>query len=185
MRTRSLWIAAVLAALVAPIRADEPTPTQGRRGTTADLVARLKAIPGQAERPFALLVTIRVKPGTQEKFERAARKTAAASRAEKGCLGYECYRNLDDHSEYTIFERWRDVAALAAHLREAHTKAILATMREVAARPARARLLGPVEGGRSAGGDAHPGGDRPEGAGPGGKGRSEPRSPAREKAPDK
>jgi quinol monooxygenase YgiN len=143
---RTLLLAAALATLVAPLRADEPAAARARKGSTGDLAARLKTLLGRSDRPFALLVTVKVKPGTEQQFERAARKAVAATQAEKGCLGYECHRNLEDHQEYTFIERWKDLAALQAHLREPYTKAILATMREVGARPARVRLLAPVGG---------------------------------------
>lgn len=42
------------------------------------------------------------------------------SLAEPGCLGYEAFRSLDDPTSLVLIERYRDSAALHAHLNSSH-----------------------------------------------------------------
>lgn len=47
----------------------------------------------------------------------------AATRAEDGCLEYGCYEDTQAAGRYAFVERWRDQAALDAHLRSPHMAA--------------------------------------------------------------
>ncbi len=52
-------------------------------------------------------------------------RLAEASRAEKGCLGYEIYENSRDSSRVMIVETWESEAALEAHQLTEHFKTIV------------------------------------------------------------
>ena len=69
----------------------------------------------------ALVVTIKVKPGTGADFEQAFAALQSAVRAnEPGVHQYELFRGADD--TYVILEQYADDAALAAHGASAHFK---------------------------------------------------------------
>jgi autoinducer 2-degrading protein len=49
------------------------------------------------------------------------RELAATSRAEAGCAGYEVARADEaDHATFVLFEKYRDQAALDAHMQTEH-----------------------------------------------------------------
>ncbi len=72
-------------------------------------------------KPFALLVTIKAKPGKEKALEAAFAPCIAATKKEKGCLAYELNRDPDNPTTYVMFEKFRNVAALETHLKLAHT----------------------------------------------------------------
>src|SRR5258708_2556602 len=49
------------------------------------IVATVKAALKDTSKPFTLLVSLKVKDGNEEKFEKAFAKAAAGTRKEKGC----------------------------------------------------------------------------------------------------
>lgn len=104
-----------LAALsVAVMAADDP------------IVAQARAKLADPARPFTLSVTITLKPGMADALAAAARPCVAATRKEKGCLAYDFSASTDDPAEVLLYERWASLDALAAHLGQPHTKALLA-----------------------------------------------------------
>lgn len=58
-------------------------------------------------------------------FREALGGYVAASRREPGCLGFDAYLGAADPLEVAFVERWRDGAALLAHLGAPHTEAFL------------------------------------------------------------
>ena len=72
-------------------------------------------------KPFTLLLRFKVKEGQGPKFEAAMAKAVKETRKEKGNLAYELSRSAKG-SNYIIYERWENVAALGAHLKTAHFK---------------------------------------------------------------
>ncbi len=53
--------------------------------------------------------------------ENFLRELAAVSRSEEGCLGYEVARGSDpDRGTFVLFEKYRDQAALDAHMQSEH-----------------------------------------------------------------
>jgi quinol monooxygenase YgiN len=85
-------------------------------------VALVKAKVKDPKKPFALLVTIKAKPGKGKELEAAFAPCIAATKKEPGCLAYELNRDPDDPTAYVMFEKFRDVAALEAHLKLGHTQ---------------------------------------------------------------
>src|SRR5215469_4376196 len=84
------------------------------------------------DKPFTLLVRIQVKEGAGDQFESAFAKARTATRKEKGNLAYDLNRDTQDPSRYLVYERWKDLAALEAHLKTPHLKALLAELPKVA-----------------------------------------------------
>lgn len=79
-------------------------------------------------KPFALIVTFKVKAGNEKKFEEAFAPCLAATRKEKGCVAYHLNRDPEHPELYVMYEQFRGVAGLDAHMKEKHTQTLLATV---------------------------------------------------------
>jgi quinol monooxygenase YgiN len=109
-----------------------------------DLLARIEAKAGK-DKPFTLVVTLKVKPGMEEKFEAAAKTAIAATVKEKGCQAYELHKDTETAGDYMLLEKWQDLAAIKFHLGTDHFKAFIAAFGEVAAGPPASKLMVPVK----------------------------------------
>lgn len=119
---RALLLAVPLAALVlagAPAKAaDEENP----------IVKQIKSKVKDEKKTFALLVTFKVKAGEEKKFEAAFAPCLAATRKEPGCVAYYLNRDPDEANTYVMYESFKGIPALEAHLKEKHTETLLATV---------------------------------------------------------
>jgi quinol monooxygenase YgiN len=58
-----------------------------------------------------------VKPGREAECAKVTAELTASTRAEdEGCINYAFYRQSDDPRHFVLFEQWRDLDALNAHL---------------------------------------------------------------------
>jgi quinol monooxygenase YgiN len=89
------------------------------------VVALVKSKVKDPGKPFALLVTIKAKPGKEKELEATFAPCIAATKKEPGCLAYELNRDSDDPTTYIMFEKFKNIAALEAHLTQAHTTKLL------------------------------------------------------------
>src|SRR5688572_4030272 len=76
---------------------------------TIRCVARVVAIPERVEELRTLLM-----------------KLLVPTREEPGCLRYDLLQNLQDPTDFTFVEEWRDEAAVAAHMTRPHVREVLA-----------------------------------------------------------
>ncbi|HEX4143805.1 MAG TPA: antibiotic biosynthesis monooxygenase [Pirellulales bacterium] len=109
-----------------------------------DLFGRLK-FKVKPEQPFQLLVRIRLKPGTAEKFAAEAAKAAKATAAEPGCEAYTFYEDLEHPGTVILFEKWKNTEALKSHIEQPYTVALLKLLADIEAEPS-IQLLGPLGG---------------------------------------
>lgn len=100
-----LWLLAISLAIPA-LAADDPA---------GDLFGRLSAKVKEGQ-PFQLLVKIRLKPGTEEKFAAAATKAVKETAAEPGCDMYALFQDVEQPETVVLFEKWKSIAALKTHL---------------------------------------------------------------------
>jgi quinol monooxygenase YgiN len=119
---RALLIAVPLLALLcasAPVgAADEENP----------VIKLVKSKVKDPAKPFALIVTFKVKAGNEKKFEEAFAPCLVATRKEKGCVAYYLNRDPDHPELYVMYEQFRGVEGLAAHMKEKHTETLLSTV---------------------------------------------------------
>lgn len=94
-------------------------------------------------KPFTILVSFKVKEGQGPKFEAAVTKMAKETRKEKGNLAYEVSR-IAKGTDYAIYERWENLAALEAHLKTEHFKAAMAELDPLLGGGIEVRLYVPV-----------------------------------------
>jgi quinol monooxygenase YgiN len=119
MPTYRFWLFTLpvlaLVFVISPAPADEDHPA----------VALVKSKVKDPAKPFALFVTIKAKPGKEKELEAVCAPCIAATKKEAGCLAYELNHDPDDSTAYIMFEKFKNVAALEAHLKQDHTKKLL------------------------------------------------------------
>lgn len=71
---------------------------------------------------YKFIITIELEPGAREKILSRAPEAQAATRAEPGCLAYDFFTCTDDPDKLVFVEAWKDEAAHAFHMEQAHTK---------------------------------------------------------------
>ena len=79
-------------------------------------------------KPFAILVTFKVKAGNEAAFEKAFAPAIPATKQEPGCVSYELNRDPDHPDVYVMYEKFRSVAAIEDHIRRKHTETLLKTV---------------------------------------------------------
>ena len=117
---RLLCAVSVLALVVSlpAARAQEENP----------VVALIKSKVKDAKKPFAILVEFKVKVGKEKDFEAAFKPALEATRKEPGCVAYYLNRDPDHPELYTMYEQFKSIAAVEAHLKETHTETLLKTV---------------------------------------------------------
>lgn len=119
---RALLLAAPLTLLLAT----------GARTAAADdenpVIKLIKSKVKDEKKTFAILVTFKVKAGNEKKFEEAFAPCLVATRKEPGCVAYFLNRDPDDATTYIMYESFKGIPGLEAHMKEKHTQTLLATV---------------------------------------------------------
>ena len=118
MRSYLLLAAVALGLGLSQARAQEENP----------VVALIKSKVKDVKKPFALFVEFKVKAGKEKEFEEAFAPALVATRKEAGCVAYYLNRDTDHPDVYTMYEQFKSIAALEAHLKEKHTETLLKTV---------------------------------------------------------
>jgi quinol monooxygenase YgiN len=90
------------------------------------------------------VVLLKAKEGHEAKLEAAFAPAVKATRKEKGCVHYELNRDTQTAGRYLLYERWKCLADLEAHLKSAHIKTLLADLKDVTAGAPEARVMVPA-----------------------------------------
>jgi len=120
MSIRLLWTLSAVALLVGLSEAraqDEPA-----------VVTLVKSKVKDPKKPFALLVEFKVKAGMEKEFEAAFKPCLAATRKEAGSVAYYLNRDTEHPEVYTMYEQFKNVDAIASHMKEKHTQTLLKTV---------------------------------------------------------
>ena len=117
-------------------------PAQAGSAITAPIRAALK----DPFKPFGMLVNLEVKEGCQARWEAAYQKAAPATRREPGNLDYILYHSALDERRYSLYERWKSLADLEAHVQTPYIMALQEEVKAVASDLVEVRVLVPVEG---------------------------------------
>ena len=75
--------------------------------------------------------TFEVPPGTEAVTIEALTVMARASRAEKGCIKYAFWQNVEDATQFRVYEEWEDMDCLKAHGASEHMAAYRARMADI------------------------------------------------------
>jgi len=131
-------LAASVAVLILPLlpaaAADEPHP----------LAILVKSQVKDPAKPFTLVVALQAKDGMGAKVEAAFVKAVKETRKEKGCLSYDLNRDAKDPNRFLVYERWKSLADLEAHLKTAHITALLGDLKDVLSGPPEGKVLLPA-----------------------------------------
>jgi len=68
---------------------------------------------------------LQVLPAQEEAFLTVAKVLVAASKEEEGNVGYTLLKSTDHEHHYTMVEKWKDAAAVAAHNASGHFQAFV------------------------------------------------------------
>jgi quinol monooxygenase YgiN len=77
-----------------------------------------------------VIARFRPRPDRLDEFLAVLRDVQAASREDDGCHNYGYYREVADDLAFIAVEEWRDMDALAAHLRTGHVARLIAALPE-------------------------------------------------------
>jgi quinol monooxygenase YgiN len=114
------------------------------RGQDDPIIAFVKPKLKNPDKPFTLMVGVKVKEGEGKKFEEAFAKALTATRKEKGCITYDLNHDTANPARYLVYERWKSLADLEAHLKSDHIKALLAVLPDVTSGPPDLHVLLPA-----------------------------------------
>jgi quinol monooxygenase YgiN len=95
------------------------------------VVAAVRAKLKDPARPFTLVVGLKVKEGMGEKLEAAFARASGPTHKEKGCLAYDLNRDVEHPERFMLYERWKSLADLEAHLKAEHTRTLLGEMQGI------------------------------------------------------
>jgi quinol monooxygenase YgiN len=114
--SRFFAFAVVAVFALAPLgRAEDDHPV------VKDVKAKLK----DPAKPFTMLVMLKIKAGKEDEFIKAFGECQKGTLKEKGTLRYEINRSTEDPRSFVLYEKWKNIDGLAAHIKEAHTEKLL------------------------------------------------------------
>jgi quinol monooxygenase YgiN len=120
------------------------TVTPEASDEVATIIGRFRAALPDATKPFALLVRFAAQPTGVERIEEAFAKAIPLTIAEAGCRCYHASREARHPSRFVVYERWRNLADLEAHLRTDYILELRATISELMIDTPEFHLLTPV-----------------------------------------
>jgi len=68
------------------------------------------------EENITIVAFLTGKAGREEEILKTVASQTESTRAEDGCINYVFHQRVDNPREFVLYERWRDLAALQAHL---------------------------------------------------------------------
>jgi len=118
---------------------------QDRSNDAPDVTAPIRAALKDPSKPFAMLVRLQVKEGAEARWQAAFAKAAVETRREKGVLDYTLYHDASQPTRFVLYERWRSLADLEAHVQAPYITALFGEVQAVAAGPVEINVLLPAE----------------------------------------
>lgn len=90
------------------------------------IIAAFAAQVGDRRRPLALIARFRVRAGAGPRIEKAFVMASAQTAREAGVLAYQPHREPDNPDAFLVYERWRSLEDLEAHLRTTYVTVLRA-----------------------------------------------------------
>lgn len=112
------------------LQQDMSTASKAVSGEVGGIVGAFKAQLGDPTSEFAMVARFRVAEGAQQRVERAFARAVVPTQREAGVLAYQPHRDPAEPTSFVVYERWKSLDALEAHLR---TPYIAELRREIAA----------------------------------------------------
>ena len=109
------------------------------------IVSEVKKQLKNTNKPFTMVVFLKVKKGAGAKFEKAFAKAVAGTRKEKGNITYELNKAPKYPNDYVVYERWKNLDALKFHVKTKHIKNLLAEIGDMLVEPPVVKVFVPLE----------------------------------------
>jgi quinol monooxygenase YgiN len=92
----------------------------GSADEVSAIIAKFGTELADSATPFTLLCQFTVKPEMQGLVKAALAEARAATVGEEGVIAFDLNQGAADPARFTVYERWRNLAALEAHLRTSY-----------------------------------------------------------------
>lgn len=80
---------------------------------------------GLSETNLYVVAKFRAKPGLEDVVKKELSALLVPTRAEAGCISYDCHQSQDDPAIFVFYELWKNREELDKHLNEPHLQALL------------------------------------------------------------
>jgi len=104
----------------------------------------VKANLTETSKPFTILIHVKVKDDARAKFEAAFAKARVQTRKEKGNQAYDLSQSSKMPTEYVVYERWQNLAALRTHLNSDYVTALMAELTDYFETPPGLEVFVPI-----------------------------------------
>jgi quinol monooxygenase YgiN len=81
------------------------------------IITAFEAQVGDRRRPLAIIARFRVRVGAGSRIEKAFAEASVQTAREAGVLAYQLHREPGSSDAFVVYERWRNLDDLEAHLR--------------------------------------------------------------------
>lgn len=88
------------------------------------IIASFGAALQDVSKPLAILAQFQVRDGTQDLVEAAFAEASVSTAEEPGVIAYQVHRERQAPTRFVVYERWRSLADLDAHLRTPYIRAL-------------------------------------------------------------
>lgn len=88
------------------------------------IIASFGAALQDVSEPLAILAQFQVRDGTQDLVEAAFAEASVSTAEEPGVIAYQVHRERQAPTRFVVYERWRSLADLDAHLRTPYIRAL-------------------------------------------------------------
>lgn len=90
------------------------------------IIAAFERQLGDRRQPLAIIARFRVRTGAGARLAAAFGEASAQTAREAGALTYQLHRETDNADAFVVYERWRSLDDLEAHLRTPYISALRA-----------------------------------------------------------
>jgi quinol monooxygenase YgiN len=90
------------------------------RDDVSTIVGAVETQLGSRTIPFAMIAWFRVSQDSQARVEQAFEKAVPPTLREPGVLAYQPHRDPTDTAGFVVYERWKSLDDLGAHLRRSY-----------------------------------------------------------------
>lgn len=106
---------------------EELKSQESSQGTAKPIVEQAQDVPI----PLVVSVIFRIKPSKRDLFLRVALAAIEPTRKEPGSISYSFYEDASEPNTFIYYEEWKSEEALASHLAQPYTQAVLSIFNEV------------------------------------------------------
>ncbi|MGK7903929.1 MAG: putative quinol monooxygenase [Hormoscilla sp.] len=127
------WLLLVVALFSTGCEEDLKSQESPQRTTSAmsEMMEQMMEETQEVSVPLVLSARFRVKPSKRSLFLRLATATLEPTRKEPGNISYSFYEESSDPNSFIYFEEWQSYEALATHLAQPYTQALLSRFNEI------------------------------------------------------